>query len=134
MYLLALLLIAGNLPSQIPPPEANVLVYQENVQISAEIDEYDNLRAGLPLSGSIMVTHDANVPVDQNSFMIGDKSLEVTFVQNVLMSSMSNLQVTIYHFQLGGLSVGQHTLPIIKVKVGGAYYAAPPIILQIYPS
>ncbi len=134
MYILSLLLIAGNLPSQTPPPEANVLVYQENVQISAEIDEYDHLRAGLPLSGTVMVTHDANVPVDQNSFMIGDKELEVEFVQNVLMSSMSNLQVTIYRFQVGGLSTGQHTLPIIKVKVGGTYYEAPPIILQIYPS
>lgn len=111
--------------------QSNVLIYTDPVQISSEINQYEQLVAGTPIQGSVMVTHDAKNAIDPNSFRLGNKLLSVEFVQSVPMSDYSNLVVTIYKFRLDGMKKGIHTLPPIKVKVGGKEYQAPPLTLEI---
>lgn len=111
--------------------QSNVLIYTDPVQVSSEISQYEKLVAGNPLQGSIMVTHDAKNAIDPNSFRLGDKPLSVEFVQSMPISDYSNLVVTIYKFRLEGMKNGIHTLPPIKVRVGGKDYQAPPLTLEI---
>lgn len=111
--------------------DTNVLIYTDPVQISSEINEYENITSGVPIQGSVMVTHQANNPVDQKSFMLGNKPLKTTFVQTAAMSSASNLVVSIYIFQLDGMAKGMHNLDPIKVEVGGKVYEAPPLTVMV---
>lgn len=110
---------------------SDVLIYDQPVQISSEINEYENIVAGKPIQGSVMVTHNANTSVDANSFMLGNKPLQVEFVQTAKMSTDSNLEVSIYKFSLPGMNTGAHTLDPIKVKVGDKEYLAPPLNILV---
>jgi hypothetical protein len=110
--------------------ETNVLVGNK-VEVNAEINAYENILAGSPIQGTIMVTHDAKNLVDSNSFTLGHQPLNVQLVKTVSMSSYSNLVVSIYAFQLEGMKAGSYTLPPIKVKVGGQSYQAPPLSLEV---
>lgn len=120
-------------PSPLPSDQfySNALIPGENVQVSSEINEYENIVPGAPIQGSVMVTHDTSEAVDMNSFRLGDKFLKVTFVQSVPMSSYSNLVISIYRFQLEGMKAGVHILPSINVKVGDKNYLAPPLTIEI---
>jgi hypothetical protein len=110
----------------------NILIYGEgNVQVTSEVNEYQNIYAGAPIVGSIMITHTQNNPVDASSFRMGDKTLSVQFVQSVPMSDYGSYVVSIYHFQIGGMQAGIHTLPPIQVKVGNKTYQAAPLTLQV---
>jgi hypothetical protein len=111
--------------------ESNVLIYTDPVQISSSINAYENLTAGQPIQGSVMVTHQENNAVDADSFKLGDKPLKVELVQSTPMSSYSHLVVTIYSFQFPGMSQGMYTLDPINVKVGGKVYQAPPLTIQV---
>lgn len=110
--------------------DSNVLIYTDPVQISSEINAYENIKSGIPIQGSILITHDKNTPIDNNSFKIGNKPLKATFVKTTSMWS-GNLVVSIYSFQLDGMKSGTYTLEPIKATVGGKQYEAPPIIITI---
>ncbi len=114
------------------PVDSNVLLYDDTVQVTSEINTYENLVDGTPIQGSVMITHDSNNPVDTNSFTMGDKSLKVQFVQSMPMSSYSKLVISIYQFQLPGMKAGSYTLQPIRVKVGGKNYAALPLTIQVF--
>ena len=110
----------------------NILIYGEgDTQVTSEINEYAQLVEGLPILGSVMITHDVKNSVDINSFRLGDTPLKVEFVQTIAMSSYSNLVLSIYKFQLVGMKKGLHNLPPIKVQVGGKDYQASPLTIQI---
>jgi hypothetical protein len=111
--------------------DSNVLIYTDPVQVTSSINAYETIVAGAPIEGSVMITHDTQSAVDTTSFRLGDKPLQVQFVESMSMSSYSSLVVTIYHFQLAALPPGSHTLPPIKVKVGGKEYQAPPMTVQV---
>jgi len=112
--------------------DPNIFVYGEgDTQVNSEINVYENLVAGAPIQGSVMITHNKNAVIDANSFRLGDKPLKVTLVQSVSMSSYSSLIVTIYQFQLEGMPQGSYILPSIKVKVDGKEFQAPPLSIQI---
>lgn len=113
-----------------PPP--NILPYSGGtIQVSSEIDEYENVTANTPITGTIMITHEAKDQIDTSSFRIGDKKLSVQFVKSVPMASYSPLLVTIYQFQLEGKPVGEYTLPAINVKINGKEFQAPPITIIV---
>jgi hypothetical protein len=112
--------------------EPNILIYGEGTtQVTSEIDKYEKILSGAPIRGSIMITHAAHDKVDSSSFLLGDKPLPVKFVQSIPVSSFSNLLITIYQFELEGMRPGLHTLPAIKVKVGGKEYQAPPLTIPV---
>lgn len=110
--------------------QANNLIYEGgNIQITSGINEYQNLSANVPVQGSIMVTHESASSIDVNSFKMGNDPLKVNFISTTPFSD--HLVVTIYAFQLNGMSKGTHQLPSISVQVGGKEYQAPPITLEI---
>lgn len=111
--------------------ESNVLIYGDNVQVSAEINVYENIMPNQPIPVSLMVTHDANNLVDANSFTLGDKPLNVNFVKTMDMSPDSQLVVSVYSIQLEGMKTGIQTLPGIKVKVGNKYYVSPALVVRV---
>lgn len=110
---------------------SNVLVPNEPVQITSSVNQYDQISENVPIQGTLMVTHDANNSIDQDSFHMGDKPLSVKLVQSVPMSSYSNLIVTIYNFQIDGMKAGSYTLPSVNVVVGGKKYVAPPMSIIV---
>lgn len=110
----------------------NILMYGGgDAQVSSEISEYNNIVSGMPIYGTIMVTHDSNDKVDINSFRLGLKPLKVQLIQSARMSSYSSLEITTYKFQLDGLAKGLHTLPPIKVNIGGKDFEAPPLSIEV---
>jgi hypothetical protein len=112
--------------------QSNILIYGEgDTQVTSEINKYAQVVEGMPILGSVMITHDAKNLVDNNSFRLGDKPLKVEFVQTIVMSSYSNLVLSIYKFQLAGMKKGVQNLAPIKVKVGGKDYQAPPLTIEI---
>lgn len=112
------------------PIESNVLV-SGTVQITSEIDAYQNIVPGGPILGSVMVTHQADNPVNIDGFSFDGKALQVEFVQSVPMTAYGSLVVSIYHFKLKGMKTGVHTLPAIKAQVGGITYEAPPMTIIV---
>ena len=121
--------MAGAAP---PNPVANDLVYGGgSIEITTEINTYQNITANVPIQGSVMVTHDANSAIDANSFRLGDEPLNVTFVSSTAMSPYSAIVVTIYSFQLKRMPAGEHLMPPIKVKVAGKEYQALSLIINV---
>lgn len=111
-------------------PQSNNLIYEGGTtQVSSDIDEYDNITSGTPITGSVMVTHDKKNIVDPNSFRLGSKPIKVNFVQSASMDGI--LEVSIYKFQLEGMQKGSYTLPPITVKVDGKDYQAPPMTIEV---
>lgn len=129
LFFLMLLLTPLSLLAETSP--SNVLIYTDPVQISSSINAYENIVAGVPIEGTVMVTHQENSAVDPSSFRIGGKPLNVQFVQTVAMSDYSNLVISFYSFKLEGMNKGQYTLDPINVKVGGKVYYAPPLTIQV---
>lgn len=122
------------LPLDINSAESNnILMYQGgDVQVTSEINnQYQSIAVNSPITGNVMVTHDANTPIDAKSFRIGNKPLNVSFVQSIPMSSFSNLVITIYKFEIEGRKMGIYTLDPISVKVGDKDYQAPPMTVQV---
>lgn len=129
MFLLFVLLLA---PLQLVSDQvSNVLIYTDPVQVTSSINVYETIQAGQPIIGSIMITHDAGAKIDPNSFRMGEKPIQATFVETTPMSAYSTLQVTIYRFQLEGLPQGTYTLQPIRVRVGGKDYQALPLTVQV---
>ena len=113
--------------------ESNILFYQDPVQVDAEISPYETFSADKPITGTIMITHDANLKVDEGSFRMGKETITVKPVNQVQMSPESKMVITIYSFELPGKKSGAYDLPPITVNVGGTVYQAPPLYLIISP-
>ena len=112
--------------------QSNILIWNEgNVQVASQINAFEKIVANKPIQGSVMVTHDANNPIDGTSFRMGDKPLKVQLVQTVPISSSSKLVLTIYNFTIDGMENGVYTLPPVKVKVGGKDYQSAPLTIQV---
>ncbi len=113
----------------------NILIYGEgDVQVTSDLDEYQTLLPGVPIQGTIMITHTEDNKVDPSSFSLGDKPLKVEFVQSVPMTDYGSFVVSIYKFTLDGKAKGVYTLPPIQVKVGDKYYRAAPLVIQVNPA
>lgn len=111
--------------------DANILIYTDPVQIDTNISDYENITSKAPIRGTIMVTHNVNNQIDPSSFRLGENPLKAEFVQSTAISPYSPLVVTIYQFQLEGIKKGSHTLPPIRVKVGGKDYQAAPLTIEV---
>jgi len=95
-------------------------LYSQDVVVSAEIESKGVV--GMPIKGSVTVTHDKEKKVDINSFRLGDDPLDVEFVKEVQISPGSPIVVSIYHFTLEPKTEGLHQLREISVSVGGEVY------------
>lgn len=111
--------------------QGNVLIYTDPVQVTTEISPYEPLAQNQPITGTLMITHDSNLKIDDSSFMIGNKSLKTQFQQETKISPTNNLIISIYQFELEGLKIGNHNLPPITVIVGGETYQAPSLNIII---
>jgi hypothetical protein len=115
-------------------PYYNVMIYEGgDVQVNSEVYTYENIVAGVPIKGSVLITHDTNEVIDVNSFSLDGKPLKVEFTQTVTASPSNKLVLSIYRFQIAGLAAGSQTLAPIKVKVAGKEYAAPPLSFDVAP-
>ncbi len=92
----------------------------ENVQVSANVNEYQTLAPNLPFKVTVMVTHNAKDAVDEKSFKLDAKPLVVEKVQDQLIGTGE--VISIYQFQMAGTTQGLHLLPIVSVKVGKNTY------------
>lgn len=95
----------------------------QNVDISADMDNY-NLVANRPLKGTVAITHKAEASIDTSSFLMDDKPLTVTLIKSVKMSPQSNVEVSIYQFELPPKPQGLYILSPISVKIGDQTYSS----------
>lgn len=114
------------------PTVANDFIYGDgSTELTTQLSDYENIVQNVPIQGSLFITHDANNKIDETSFQIGNKPLKVTFIQTTTMSSFSNLVVSVYSFQLPGMSIGTYTMPAISVKVAGKEVQALPLVIEV---
>lgn len=110
---------------------SNILIYNDPVQVSTEVNEFEEIQSGKPFIVSIMVTHDSKNIIDLHTFKLGETSINPEFVKTVQMSISSPIIISIYQFSSKGMQVGSHTLPPVKVKVGGKEYQSLPLTIDI---
>jgi hypothetical protein len=110
---------------------SNVLIYKDPVQVNAEVSPYAVLKEDSPITGTIMITHNTNLKVDEGTIRMGDDPLKVQFVKNVTLSSEGSLIISIYDFEMKGMKKGNYELPPISVKVGGKEYQAPALNITV---
>lgn len=127
--LLLLVLVPLHIFCAVTDPDA--LIYNQSIQVTSEVDQYENIKPGSPIYGSVMITHNASSQIDEKSFKLGPKPLKVSLVQSVSMSSDSPVVVSIYRFQLEGMKIGLHNMEPITVNVGGKTFEAPPMTIQV---
>lgn len=114
------------------PNIANDFVYGDGTtELTAQINDYETIKANQPIKGTLFITHETKNIVDEKGFRIGNKQLKTTFVQTTQMSSTSDIVVSTYQFQLDGLPIGIHTLPPISVKVDNKEVQALPLIIEV---
>lgn len=111
--------------------EGNVLIYTDPVQITSEISPYEPLTENKPVTGTLMVTHNSNLKVDEKSIKLGETPLTVKLLNEVKFSPDGKFIISIYQFELPGRKAGSYTLPPITAKVGDQVYQAPPLSLTI---
>lgn len=93
----------------------------QNVIVSSEMN-YTQLFVGQPLTGTVSITYDKTLKIDETSFKVGTKPLKVKFLNTVVISNTSPLVISIYSFEIPPLPKGLHVLPEISVKVGNKIY------------
>lgn len=101
-----------------------------SVNVSAQIDAYGSFE-NHPIQGSVSITHDANTEIDTSSFKIKNAPLKVDLIKSVKMSPQSNVELSIFHFELPGQSKGLYVLPEITVKVGKNTYSSIPSSYEV---
>ena len=109
----------------------NVLFYKDSVQLSTEISPYDILVQDKPIYGTLMVTHNDTVKVDDQSIKMGTEPIKSKFIKQVTLDPNSKLVISIYQFQLKGHKKGNYELPPVTAKVGGKEYQAPPLNIDV---
>lgn len=95
-------------------------LFSQEVTITAEVEQ--KVPAGVPIKGTITVTHDQNAAVDASSFKLGNTPLQADFIKDVKISPRSPLVVSIYKFSMEPHTTGLHVLPEVTVNVGGKTY------------
>lgn len=83
----------------------------------ASIDE-EQSQAHFPIIGLLMITHDSDKPIDENSFQLKGQKLDVSFVKETKLSAGQGAFLSIYSFQLPAREQGVYTLPPITAKIG----------------
>lgn len=111
--------------------EGNVLISTDSVQITSEISPYETLTENKPVTGTLMVTHNSSLKVDEKSVKLGDAPLPVKLLNQVKFSPEGKFVISIYQFELPGRKAGTYTLAPITVKVGDQVYQAPPLSLTV---
>lgn len=101
-----------------------------DVQVNAEIDGNEGIE-NQPLSGTLVITHNLNQPIDSQSIMLRQKKLEVEHIKDVRISPDDPLTLSMYHFQLPGQPAGLYSLPRISVKVNGQDYQSSPASYEV---
>lgn len=95
--------------------------YETPVKITAEIDLYKTYE-NHPLQGTITITHNAKLPIDESSFKMEGSPLKVEAIKTVKVSPNDPIQLSLYKFLLPGKPRGLYVLPEISVSVGGQVY------------
>jgi len=94
----------------------------EDTKVTAEIDS-DKAFENQPISGTIMVTHDAQLLIDASSFSLEGKTpLKVQHMKDIKISPESPLMISMFSFELGPQEKGLYVLPRIQVRIGGKIY------------
>jgi len=98
------------------------LLAAQDVIVTSEIE--DKGKVGMPLSGTITVTHDRKAKVDESSFLLGGEPIEVEYLKEVQVAPNSPLTISIYTFTLMPDEAGLKHLPPVSVYVGGSEYSS----------
>lgn len=100
------------------------------ISMRAEVDQkmgYENS----PLSGSILIGHQADEEIDQSSFELDKKPLKVELVKQERLGADEKHLLSIYQFTLPAQAKGAHLLPAITVSVGGQKYQSIPSTYEV---
>lgn len=113
--------------------EGNILIQADPVQVTTEISPYETITENTPITGTLMITHNSNLKVDEQSFQMGKEPIKVKPLKQVQLDPNNKLVISIYQFELAGRKNGLYTLPPILVRVGGTEYQAPPLTFTVGP-
>lgn len=91
------------------------------IDITASIDG-TVVQEGLPIKGTLTITHDKDEAIDENSFLLGTDPLAIEKVKDVEITPHSPIILTIYRFELPTKPVGLYVLPQVSGVIAGKKY------------
>lgn len=110
---------------------------------SAEIEVIvgsDTAAEGAKIPVTVNVMTENGDSIDAGSFLLGNKSIELSFLHNSVQSSVHIINgrredhstvTSAFQFEIEGRGVGEHQLPELSVKVNGVRVVSKPIIFEI---
>lgn len=101
-----------------------------SVDVSSQIDAYATFE-NHPLQGTVSIVHNTKDEVDAKSFVMNGTSLKADLIKSVQMPAQTNVELSIYQFELPGQPKGLYVLPGISVKVGGKVYTSIPTTYEV---
>jgi hypothetical protein len=105
------------------------ILFSEDVTVTAQIDGVNY--PGLPMHGTITITHNKEAEVNLTSFQLEGKPLKTTFQKDIVLSSSSPMIFSVYEFEIPGEKKGLHFLPEVSVNVGGKVYVSTPSTYEV---
>jgi len=93
------------------------------IDVTASIDGVSVLE-GVPITGTVTVTHTPDQLIDTSTFMIGQAPLSVEKIKDVEVVPGNPVILTIFKFTVDGKPSGLHVLPTISVMVGGKRFSS----------
>lgn len=107
----------------------------DDVMISVEV--HDELASeNQPFFAKLIVSRPDHLQVDESSFKLEGKPLDIHFKTHSRQSSIMDLNgkryeehriISYYVFEMGSQNKGMHTLPVISLSVGGKVYESEPV-------
>lgn len=104
---------------------ASVSSTAPSVKVDVEL-QWGSIYENTPFKATLSITHDANNKIDEKSFEMKGTKLSSKFLKEVRFSPSSNVVISMYEIQFGGLPRGLQTLPPISAIVGGKKYSSSP--------
>ena len=90
--------------------------------VSIEAAQYASVEK--PIEVSVLVTHEKSSKVDESSFTMDGKQLQVNYFKEVKISPKSNLVISVYKFTIPPKKKGSYTIPPVSVDIGGKTYTS----------
>lgn len=91
------------------------------VRVQADVDPTNHFE-NLTVPVTIIVTHPANVSVDESSFVLGNERIQPEKVQVVGDPNGKEDILSIYHYDVPAMPKGLHLLPAVSVRINNKVY------------
>jgi hypothetical protein len=101
-----------------------------DVKVTAEA-EGTSISENTPVEVLVTISHSTQEVIDQSSFKISGKPVAAKLIDEKVMTAAGNLQLSMFHINLGTFAKGLHLVPEVQVSVAGQIFRSVPSTFQV---